>query len=239
MSFAPQLLGRGWCFDSVHPFTATDATRLKAASWVGPTLALWRYVSLGAPSPADITVAEVSAILGAGWLLGLVQHVQRPSWQADPASGLAHGKAATDHAALVSYPQGCHIGLDMEGLGDSGAPVVGYVVAWADAVHAAGYRVLLYLGYDDGIADTAMGRLVAGGYIDALWSDYGPRTLPTGLSFALKQHAQTTVVGIGVDPDEVLSPGVIAVMGLAVPSEAITLDDLPPEPHTDPGGTNT
>ena len=234
----PVLLGRGWCFDTVWQFHPAEAQVLKRAPYPGqPLLALWRYVSLGAPSPADITPAEVAAILGAGWLLGLVQHVERPSWQADPASGSAHGAAAVAHAQLVDYPPGCHIGLDMEGIGDAGAPVVGHVVAWADAVHDAGYKVLLYVGYDDGLADTDMLRLCAGGYVDALWSDYGPRSLPPGLSFAMKQHAQTTVAGIDVDPDEVLSPGVIAVMGTGAtastdPAPPDVTSGQPDEPHS-------
>lgn len=227
VSFVASTLGRGWGFDTTHRFTAVDAARLKAASWVGPTLALWRYVSLGAPSPADITPDERDAILGAGWLLGLVQHVQYPSWHADPASGLAHGKAAVAHAQLVGYPPGCHLAVDMEGLGDEGAPVMGYVVSWADTVHAAGYRVLMYVGYLDGLPDAVVRALVEGGYVDAFWSDFGPRALPMGLGFAIKQHAETTVAGIQVDPDEVLLPGLIAVMGLA-PDE-----DVEPHPNLD------
>jgi hypothetical protein len=231
MSFQPVPLSRGWCFDTIHQFSAADAARLKASGYVGqPLLALWRYVSLGAPSAADITPAERDAILGAGWLLGLVQHVQRPSWQADPASGLSHGAAAVAHAQMVGYPPGCHLAVDMEGLGDQGAPVMGYVVAWADAAHAAGYRVLMYEGYDDGLTNAEHQALSDGGYVDAWWSDYGPRTLPQSLRFALKQHSQTTVAGIGVDPDEVLISGAIAVMGLA--SSADT-DPAPPMPHED------
>lgn len=236
MSFDAVLLGRGWCFDTASKLSAEQAARLKAAPYPGhPMLALWRYVSLGAPSPADITPAERDAILGTGWLLGLVQHVQYPSWQADAASGLAHGKSAVAHAQLVGYPAGSHIGLDMEGLGNAGAPVMGYVVAWADTVHAAGYRVLLYVGYLDGLPDALVTALAEGGYVDAWWSDFGPRALPQGLGFAMKQHAQNTVAGIGVDPDEVLIPGAIAVMGLH-PSERPTEPELPEdvEPHSDP-----
>ena len=232
MSFTPTLLPRCCCFDASAKFDAGMAARLKAASYSGqPLKALWRYVSLGHPGAGDITVAERDAILGAGWLLGLVQHVQYPHWSADPASGIAHGKASADHAAMVGYPQGCHIGLDMEGLGNSGAPVMGYVVSWADAVHAAGYRVLMYVGYDDGLPDPMVSSLASQGYVDAFWSDFGPRTLPAALSFAMKQHVQTTVAGIGVDPDEVLVGGVIAVMG---PDAPVTLPDLPPDPASAP-----
>jgi hypothetical protein len=239
VTFAPTQLPRSWCFDTASKLDAASAARLKSAPYPGqPLSAVWRYVSLGAPSPGDITVAERDAILGAGWLLGLVQHVQYPSWHADPASGLAHGAAAVAHAQLVGYPQGCHIGLDMEGLGNSGAPVMGYVVSWADAVHAAGYRVLMYVGYDDGLPDPMVSSLASQGYVDAFWSDFGPRTLPAALSFCMKQHVQTTVAGIGVDPDEVLVGGVVAVMGIDT-TERETEPELPPDPHVDPEGTNS
>jgi len=238
VSLAAVPLPRGWCFDTIWKFEALSAGRLKDASWVGPTLALWRYVSLGAPDMHDIDVAERDAILGAGWLLGLVQHVERPSWQANRANGLSHGTSAAAHARLVGYPPACHIGLDLEGLGDSGVPVMSYVQAWADAVHAVGYRVLLYVGYDDGLPDAMVTSLSEHGYVDAFWSDYGPRSLPMGLGWAMKQHAQTTVAGIGVDPDEVLLGGVIAVMGRvadtepAPPPEDVETQDPPPdEPH--------
>ena len=230
--FVATPLSRGWAFDTVHVFTPADAAHLKAASYPGtPLLALWRYVSLGAPSPADITTAERDAILGAGWLLGLVQHVERPSWQANGSNGLSHGTTAAAHARLVEYPLGCHLGLDLEGLSDSGAPVMSYVQAWADAVHAVGHRVLLYVGYDDGLTDAQVTTLVGTGAIDAFWSDFGPRSLPPPLSFAMKQHAQATVLGIGVDPDEVLVAGTISVMGI-MPADRTTEPELP-EPHPD------
>lgn len=216
----------GYAYDTSWKLTSGEAGVLHRApppvGVSGAPVALWRYVSLGTPSTADITVAERDAILGAGWLLGLVQHVERPSWQADPATGMAHGAAAVAHARLVGYPAGAHLGLDMEGLGNADAPVMGYVVAWADAVHAAGYRVLMYVGYDDGLSLGAHKALQDGGYVDAWWSDFGQRQLPEGCSWAIQQHAQTTVAGIAVDPDEILAAGAIALMGL---DDSVTDED--------------
>ena len=232
MSFAATLCPVGWGFDTIHVFTPALAARLKAAHYPGPLLALWRYVSLGEPfSRADITPGERDAILGAGWLLGLVQHVQRPSWQADAGLGAAHGCAAVAHAASVGYPAGCHIALDLEGVGNPGAPVMGYVVRWAEKAHAAGYRVLLYCGYDDGLTDTQVTALAQGGHVDEFWSDFGPRSLPIPYQFSVKQHAQTLVAGVSVDPDEIRLAG-LALMGL-VPD---TIPAPPPEdaePHHD------
>ncbi len=225
--YKPVPLERGWCFDTNWVLSSGEAGVMKRAPYPGqPTLALWRYVSLGDPSPNDITTLERDNILNAGWLLGLVQHVQYPSWAASPASGMAHGAHAASHAQLIGYPPGCHLGLDMEGLGNAGAPVMGYVVAWADAVHAAGYRVLMYVGYQDGLSAAQHKALQDGGYVDAWWSDFGPRTLPDGCAWAMKQHVQTTIAGIQVDPDEVLIAGAIAVMGID-DGDPVTKDETP------------
>jgi hypothetical protein len=215
MTFAAVAAPKGWAFDTITKFSPTSAAHLKSASWVGPLVALWRYVSLGAPSLGDITATERDAILGAGWLLGLVQHVEEPSWKADSNNGTLHGQAAVAHAQLVEYPVGCHIGLDMEGLGDAGSPVLDYVRKWAAVVHAAGYKVLMYVGYDDGLTQAQHETLASEGTVDAWWSDYGPRQLPDGQFWSVKQHSQTTVAGIGVDPDEILVDNRLVLMGLS------------------------
>ena len=209
---------RGWTFDTIHVFSQADASRLLAASWIGPKRGLWRYVSRGQPSPGDITVVERDNIFAGGWdALGLVQHVDKPSWIADSTKGTDYGTAAARHAQLVEYPVGCHIVPDIEGLGDAGAPVYDFIAYWSDAVMAQGYLPLPYDGYDDGLAAQWKTQLVTRGIVRASdwWSDFGPRSLPPGRSWVGKQHEQTTVAGIGVDPDEVLVDNVLVLMGQA------------------------
>jgi len=192
-----------WGVDTNAKLTAAQAKALADAQVNGqPIKFVFRYVSLGAPSPADITVAERDAILASGLALGLVQHVNYPGWVASQENGAAHGAAAAAHATLVGYAPNAMLAVDMEGVKDVGQPVIDYVTAWAKAVHAAGFRVLLYVGYCCGISPQQLAALRSAGVVDAFWADYGPRAEPPGFGFIVKQHAQTTIAGICVDPDE-------------------------------------
>lgn len=203
MGFAAQAVGVSCGVDTIAVFTAPMAQRMKASMWGKFVIAfVIRYVSLTAPfALSDITIAERDRILAENLLLGLVQHVERPSWQANAGNGTSHGQAAAAHAKAVEYPAGCHLGLDMEGLGDQGAPVLEYVRAWAKEVHAAGYLVAMYEGYDDGLTMAQRQQLHDEGTVDLFWSDYGPRVDPPGIGFAMHQHPQTMLAGVEVDPD--------------------------------------
>jgi len=236
--FMPIAITRGWMFDTSWRFSAAGAASLLAAPYPGtPKVGLWRYVSLGAPSPADITTQERDLTFAAGWgSLGLVQHVERPSWIATPQNGQQHGAAAVFHAQLIGYPLGCHITPDMEGLGDSGAPVQQYLEGWAKEVNGAGYLTLPYDGYDDGMPDAVKLALVSGGFVRPTdwWSDYGPRRLPPGLSWVGKQHSQTTVGGVVVDPDEVLVDNVLVLMAPGLEDVEPAAGGSPDQPNVDP-----
>jgi Domain of unknown function (DUF1906) len=216
MIFKAATVSRGWMFDTDSKFTATSAKSLLAApSPASPKLGIIRYVSLGAPSPSDITLAERDIVFDAGWeFLGLVQHVPFPHWSASPELGSQHGNAAVVHAQSIGYPTGCHIAVDMEGLGNAGAPVLQYMIGWCSAALVAGYKPLPYDGYEDGMPDETKNMLVAMGLVDphTWWSDYGPRQLPWAMPFALKQHTQATIGGVLVDADQVLQDNVLCFM---------------------------
>src|ERR1700676_5256214 len=81
---------------------------------------LWQYVSLGKPSPFDVTAAKIASALKAGLIVCLVQHVLNPGWVSSLDNGVAHGQAAVAHCQLVGYPKGAHVALDMEGLSNPG-----------------------------------------------------------------------------------------------------------------------
>jgi hypothetical protein len=235
VSFNPVSLSRGWTFDTDGKLTQTSAAALLASPILTPKRAIWRYVSLGLPSQRDITAAERDAIFAAGWQgLGLVQHVEFPHWIASPQNGQEHGAAAVAHAKLVGYPVGCHIGVDIEGLGNAGAPVRQYLAGWASEVNGAGYLTLPYDGYDDGMPNDVKVSLVSAGFIrfGDWWSDFGPRNLPSGLAWAMKQHMQTTIGGVEVDPDEILVDDVLVVMGLDTGLPAA--GSGPDQPNVDP-----
>jgi hypothetical protein len=77
---------------------------------------------------------------------------------------------------------------------------------------------------DDGMTQAQHSELAS--VVDAWWSDFGPRQLPTPLRFSLKQHAQTSVAGIGVDPDEILIDAALVLMGLDQGAMSVFGDDM-------------
>jgi len=162
----------------------------------GPSFVV-RYVSLGMPRPGDITIDEVASILRAGLALMLVQHCRLPGWTATGMQGAADGSSAARQAAIVGYPQGCHIAVDMEGLANSGSEVADYITQWAAAVRAVGYRAMVYVGYDAGLGAAELYAIPG---IDAYWSDMAGRQVAVR-GCCMRQHAQTTIAGVPVDPD--------------------------------------
>lgn len=222
-------LPRGWAFDTNAKLTRASARAMLLAPFPGtPRVAVGRYLSLGAPSPKDLTIEERDEIFDAGWpAIFLVQHVNYPDWIANSQLGTQHGLAAARHAQLIEAPPGTDIAPDIEGLGNSGALAYDYLCYWADAVRYLGYEVTPdlvadppgygvrpYDGYDDGLPAVYKSLLLQRGVVAAnkWWSDFGPRTLPAPEQYSMKQHAQITLGGVKVDPDEVLLDGVVTAM---------------------------
>ena len=162
---------------------------------------IFRYVSRGLPSAYDIDATEAMLINAAGLILCLVQYgPPKNPWPVDAAHGTSHGQAAARNASTVGYPSGCHIFLDMEGLAPSGQVVLNYVQAWCDAVHAAGYKAGVYVGFASGLTFDQWGHLDC---IDLFWCDAAPRVPPTGKGFGVKQSMTITLKGVPIDPDKV------------------------------------
>jgi hypothetical protein len=209
MTYISRPLAPCWGFDTTYKFDAVSARRIFSTPYQGHDLLfIFRYVSLGTPNLAyDISPGERDAILSAkpGVSLGLVQHVNFPSWQGNSQVGALHGKAAVAHAKLV-YSAGADLVVDMEGLGDSGAPVEAFLTEWLKPVQDAGYNVsggVEYEGYLDGIPSMVRRRAMYDARtVRKVWSDFGHREPLPGVGFVCTQHAQTMHAGIEIDPDE-------------------------------------
>jgi hypothetical protein len=186
-----------WGADTDAVLSAADAVRLKAAGYQGrPLVFLWRY-------GADVSLVERDAILSAGWILLLVEHVQRTGWQSrGRAGGELDGQRDVFHAQRLGAPPGKHLGIDLEGLGDQGVSVEDYVLGRCHVQRAAGFLPACYEGFDDGL--TMQQRLDISGPegVDVWWSDFGSRTPPPGIGFVCTQHPTVFVAGIEIDPDE-------------------------------------
>lgn len=194
-----------WGLDTNAKISESRAQALAASKLPGGQAVqfVWRYVSLGPPSPSDITSDERDGILGAGLWLMLVQHAHLPGWVASQAQGKRDGDFAQEHAHSVAYPLGCSLAFDLEGCRSVGPAVIDHCTEWALAVADAGFSPVLYVGYATGLTPTALGHLPFRAY----WSDFGQRSVqPQG--FACKQHAQSALAGIPIDPDHA-SPDIV------------------------------
>lgn len=107
-----------------------------------------RYLSLGAPSAADLTRDELVAILDAGLGLMVVQHVLAAGWKPDTATGQRLGASALAHAQHLALPAGMPIWNDLEGMHETttAAQASACCVAWCSVVEGGQYKPGAYCG---------------------------------------------------------------------------------------------
>lgn len=196
---SPVSFPSGLLVDASTKLTVSSASALAASVWMGQRVrGVFRYVGLHQPVPGyDIDPQERDAILGAGLLLGLVQHCRNPGWTASGPLGQLDGTAAAHCAMIAGYEPGAHLALDLEGLANVGQPVIDHCEAWAGAVLHAGWTPLLYVGYACGLTPDQLWGLPS---FHLYWSDFGQRYV-TNRGFALKQSPQVTIAGVPVDPN--------------------------------------
>ena len=219
-----QPIAAGIGFDTIAVITAASSTNLRAAGVADFAV---RYGS-------DLGLPERDQLLGDGVPVVLVQHVERPGWNATAADGDQHGQEAVTWATRLEYPAGAHVALDMEGIADSGLPVMAYVRAWAARVKAGGWLVCMYVGYCAGLTVAQLLELEQDGTVDVLWSDYGAREAPAGVGFVMKQHPQGVVGGVEIDQDTCYGHDARGrqLVGMALGDEPVPETD--PDPHQDP-----
>lgn len=189
--------------DTSTKLTASEAKALKAAGVAG----VFRYVFFGSPRPGDIDADELQLLTEAGLTVCLVQHVRNPGWRGSAMTGTGDAGAAMANAIRAGYvsPSGgplLAMGLDLEGIGEGGPD---HAQAWCSTL--AGYRPLVYVGYASGMTTAVLDSLAGD---PSFWADFAPisqRPVPTKL-YAMHQHAQSAIAGIGVDRDDILQPGI-------------------------------
>ena len=203
MSYLPVALDGVWGVDTAHKLSSSDIQALSTATVLGrPIRAVCRYVFFGPPKGGDIDEQELQRIRSAGLVLWLAQHCRSGSWVASGPLGAADGQWAVRNALGAGYgpvagappPALC---LDLESVRNPGPDAVAHALQWRDVVALAGFRPVVYIGFDAGLTLSEQALLGV-----PLWSDFGPRSPPPGRGFAGKQHPQCVVRGIGVDPDE-------------------------------------
>lgn len=197
--------------DTCGPITPELAQSLAKASVLGqPIAGVSQYVGLESNGAWDIDAQRLAGILEAGLGLWLTQHClagQKDAsgvdvgWKPSAVLGAQLGAAARRNAVQAGYMSGAHLALDLENIHEQawGQPTIDFVNAWCDQV-AGGYEPLLYVGFRCGLSPQDLYERLPG--VQLYWSDCGPRNVVTR-GFAMKQHAETRVCGVRVDPDTI------------------------------------
>jgi hypothetical protein len=214
MNPVPVTAASGIVVDTNTKLSASEAKALRACG----VAAVCRYGPLpNNGAGGDLDATEIASITGEGIVVWIIQHPRDPKWNTlSAATGAADAAHILAHCQAIGYAPGATVGLDMEGVKDPGPSAAAHAKAWVQALLAAGYRALVYIGYCPGMVAMDLEALAILGDVE-FWSDFEALTAhpapPQG--WALHQQPQTTLAGIGVDRDTVLRDGVIYGMGAA------------------------
>lgn len=156
-----------------------------------------RYIARDVSSGKDLSKVEISNILGANLVFGVVQHVEsESSWLPTAALGQRYGARAAQLCDLLNLPSHSVVWCDLEGVAPGTDPtrVEDYVRQWAGQV-APNYDPGLYVGWHSDLTPAQLYSLPVKRY----WGSYNlnrdeePAT--RGLQF--KQHSAVSVYGAG------------------------------------------
>jgi hypothetical protein len=157
-----------------------------------------RYLSLGQPHPSDLTSNETQEIINAGLALMAVQHTRMPGWIPNANLGVADGGYAAHNAITAGLPSGVSVCCDLEGVaaGANAKDVMAYCNAWDEAVSAAGYLPVLYVGGACGLTADELYALRFTRY----WKSQSLVPEVTRRGFCMIQlFPSVTIAGVSVD----------------------------------------
>lgn len=155
-----------------HVFTAPDGVRgFDANVVITPDAAAaffahgyrfcMRYVARRKEGDNDLSPAEAQTLLGTGFGLMIVQHVEsEDGWVPTPAKGAAYGAMAASESTRIGIPAGVCVWCDLEGVavGTPADDVIAYCNRWHSAVASAGFVPALYVGWHAGLTPTQLYR---------------------------------------------------------------------------------
>lgn len=198
--------------DTDQPLADPVLADIAAAGYQG----VIRYVPLpNNPTLLDISAGELERICAATRADGLrlqcllIQHPRLPAnCDLTKHSPQLDGQTAAQWCASVGYPAGCHLGLDCEGLAGASGELtavntpdvcIAWASVWQHVVIEAGFRAMLYEGYDVPLTPVQLYQLPG---FDQYWSDAGHRRIDTrGVS--ITQGGEVVIHGVKFDRDVV------------------------------------
>jgi hypothetical protein len=188
----------GLAFDVDVPLTGAHAADFKAAGYD----TCIRYIPrTSALVKGNLTTPEISAILGAGLSLGVVQHTPLPGYQPTAALGALYGQYAGQYSADIGLPAGINVWLDLEEVSATATPddVINYCREWFTEVQLHGYVPGIYVGWNVKISEAQLYSLPVRHY----WRAYNcNQSIPTR-GYQIVQHTQKTLNDIAFDPNTI------------------------------------
>jgi hypothetical protein len=165
-------------------------------------LGVARYIPREAALVAgNITQSEMQAIIE--YLsLYFVQHCPMAGFIPNAALGQAYGAYAVTYLKSIGAPSLVSVFLDLEGVGASAKDldVIGYANAWWEQVNAGGYTPGIYIGFGTNLSNL---QLYVNLKFKSYWASYNTdQSIPTR-GWQIRQHTQTTVAGMIIDPDTI------------------------------------
>lgn len=248
--------GDGLTVDTNTKLSQSEAT----AMWAAGVRTIIRYVFFLAARAGDIDLGELTMLLAIGFTVVLVQHPRESKYNVlSDTTGHADAAWATKNALDAGYDprrlpadaKKIRLALDMEGVKNPGANSFAHARAWVVDVLAAGFAVIVYIGFDPGLTSAQCDELVALGaqvqgcteddvefWLDAsgmpTGSPHDVRPLPSK-GYALHQHPTSNLAGVEVDRNTVMKDGVLFGLGSGdVNVEEIDPHDMPTRPSLIP-----
>ena len=188
LMLSAQLATPGAWVDTDQICSAAVLAAVRAAGKQG----VGRYGPLPRNSSAgDLSGPELTRICEGNLQCLLFQHVRRPEqgytgWRPSQHSGIEDAVAIIDHAKSIDYALGDHICLDFENIDDSPYAATKFAVDWQAAVISAGYRAMLYVGFQVPLHSIDLYNLPG---FDSYASDIGDRHVATrGTSYVQRKY---------------------------------------------------
>lgn len=150
--------------------------------------AVGRYIPRVTVRPVDLTAPEIAKIHSGGLAVLPTQHVEPENWTPTDDKGRQYGHVAATYCQGIGIPAGVNVVLDLEGVSITvpKEQVIRYCNYWHDIVAQAGYKPLIYLGWQVILSNAeAYSRLK----FDRYWGAYNVDVVPAPRGYCIQQHA--------------------------------------------------
>jgi hypothetical protein len=183
--------------------------------------AVARYIPRITAKPTDLSLHEIEKIHLGGLAILPTQHVEAGEWTPTDDKGRQYGQVAAMYCQGLGVPSGVHVVLDLESISKSvpKEQVFRYCNLWHDIVAQAGYKPMIYLGWQVLMNNAeAYNRLK----FDRYWGAYNVDVVPSPRGYCIQQHAAKagdTIAPYEIDTDLIKKDALGGLPTLYAPDE--------------------